>query len=90
MKYDLKFDINKNSLCKIGIAHLHKSKRPIYEQEESHIAPSIDEDKFKYCIPLKLKCQNESCKAEIEISDVVIDNVSKFSRIYLFFNPFLK
>ncbi|XP_043480820.1 DNA polymerase alpha catalytic subunit isoform X1 [Leptopilina heterotoma] len=58
----------------LGIAHLHKSKRPIYEQEETHIAPSIDEDKFKYCIPLKLKCQNESCKAEIEISDVVIDN----------------
>lgn len=63
----------------IGIAHLHKSKKPIYGQEETHIAPSIDEDKYKYCIPLKLTCQNENCKAEIQISDVVIDNVSNFS-----------
>ncbi|XP_033219997.1 DNA polymerase alpha catalytic subunit [Belonocnema kinseyi] len=58
----------------LGIEHLYKSKRVIHDQEEIYVPMSIDEDKYKYCIPLKIVCTNESCKAEIEINDVAVKN----------------
>ncbi|XP_043791060.1 DNA polymerase alpha catalytic subunit isoform X1 [Apis laboriosa] len=55
----------------LGVDNIYKSKRMIHE-EYSDI-PLTDEDKFKYCLPLKFNCKDEKCQSEIILKNIIIE-----------------
>lgn len=69
--------------------NIYKSKRMIHE-EYSDI-PLTDEDKFKYCLPLKFNCKDEKCQSEIILKNIIIETVIQafFSFIYIYFFIYL-
>ena len=78
----------------IGVDNIYKSKRMIHE-EYSDI-PLTDEDKFKYCLPLKFNCKDEKCQSEIILKNIIIETVNQYKHfsllyiyIYIFFYLFV-
>ncbi|XP_076246805.1 DNA polymerase alpha catalytic subunit isoform X2 [Calliopsis andreniformis] len=57
----------------LGLENVYKSKRVIHEEENNDIPLLVNDDRFRYCLPLKFNCRNESCQSEIIIKDVVIE-----------------
>ncbi|XP_043284344.1 DNA polymerase alpha catalytic subunit [Venturia canescens] len=57
----------------LGLENVYKSKRVIHEQVENPVPSSLNEERFHYCIPLKIKCRNDKCNTEIEIKEFFAD-----------------
>ncbi|KAG7205801.1 hypothetical protein KM043_007746 [Ampulex compressa] len=55
----------------LGLEKIYKSKRIIHEQDDVNVPLTINENRFRYCLPLKFKCRNEECQTEIIIKDVI-------------------
>lgn len=61
----------------LGMEDTYKSKRIIHEQANDPEVPlEIDEERYKYCLPLKFKCRNDKCLKEIEINEFYTNFVS--------------
>ncbi|KAK9294901.1 hypothetical protein QLX08_010646 [Tetragonisca angustula] len=54
----------------LGLENIYKSRRIIH-QEHGDIPLLMEEDRFRYCLPLKFNCRNEKCQSEIIIKDIV-------------------
>ncbi|KAI4501335.1 hypothetical protein M0802_003708 [Mischocyttarus mexicanus] len=54
----------------LGLENIYKSKATISEQDNINAPISINEDKFKFCLPFKFNCRNEKCGVEITINSV--------------------
>ncbi|XP_033307677.1 DNA polymerase alpha catalytic subunit isoform X1 [Bombus bifarius] len=54
----------------LGLENIYKSRRIIH-QEHADIPLLMEEDRFRYCLPLKFNCRSEKCQSEIIIKDVV-------------------
>ena len=54
--------------------NIYKSRRIIH-QEHGDIPLLMEEDRFRYCLPLKFNCRNEKCQSEIIIKDIVNEEV---------------
>ncbi|XP_029039913.1 DNA polymerase alpha catalytic subunit isoform X1 [Osmia bicornis bicornis] len=57
----------------LGLEKIYKSKRIIHEEENNDIPLLVNDDRFKYCLPLKFNCTNEKCQSEIIIKDVLTE-----------------
>ncbi|KAF7403413.1 hypothetical protein HZH68_006207 [Vespula germanica] len=54
----------------LGLENVYKSKATVNEQNNLNAPILINEDRFKYCFPLKFNCKNEKCKTEIILNGV--------------------
>ncbi|KAI4480651.1 hypothetical protein M0804_010204 [Polistes exclamans] len=54
----------------LGLENVYKSKATVSEDNLKALI-SINEEKFKYCLPFKFNCINEKCGAEITINGVI-------------------
>ncbi|XP_035722969.1 DNA polymerase alpha catalytic subunit-like [Vespa mandarinia] len=54
----------------LGLENVYKSKATVNEQNNFNAPILINEDRFKYCFPLKFNCKNEKCKAEVTLNGV--------------------
>ncbi|XP_024937834.1 DNA polymerase alpha catalytic subunit [Cephus cinctus] len=61
----------------LGLTHIYKSRRTIHEEQDIEIPLSLNEDRYRYCVPFKFKCRNEQCLAEITLTDVLVEFHSK-------------
>ncbi|XP_054015194.1 DNA polymerase alpha catalytic subunit [Hylaeus anthracinus] len=57
----------------LGLENVYKSKRLIHEEENNDIPLLVNDDRFRYCLPLKFNCTDEKCQSEIILKDVVIE-----------------
>lgn len=55
----------------LGLENVYKSKTTVSEEDNLKAPISINEEKFKYCLPFKFNCINEKCGAEITINGVI-------------------
>ncbi|XP_012281139.1 DNA polymerase alpha catalytic subunit [Orussus abietinus] len=55
----------------LGLDGIYKSRRVIHEREDEVAIPLTDEERFRYCVPLKFKCRNEKCQTDIIVKDIV-------------------
>ncbi|CAK9801869.1 DNA polymerase alpha catalytic subunit [Anthophora quadrimaculata] len=56
----------------LGLENVYKSKRIIHE-ENNDIPLLMNDDRFRYCLPLKFNCRDEKCQSEIILKDVVTE-----------------
>ncbi|XP_076685666.1 DNA polymerase alpha catalytic subunit [Andrena cerasifolii] len=59
----------------LGLENVYKSKRLIHE-EETNIPLLINDDRYRFCLPLKFNCTDEKCQSEIMLKDVIIETSS--------------
>lgn len=59
----------------IGLEKIYKSKRIIHDQDINDIPLIMNEERFRYCLPLKFNCRDEKCQAEIIIKNVIVETV---------------
>ncbi|XP_076636493.1 DNA polymerase alpha catalytic subunit isoform X2 [Colletes latitarsis] len=57
----------------LGIEVVYKSKRLIHTEENNEVPLLVNDDRFRYCLPLKFTCVNEKCQSEIIIKDIVVE-----------------
>lgn len=69
----------------IGLKNVYKSKRLIHEEENNDIPLLVNDDRFRYCLPLKFNCRDEKCQSEILLKNVVIETVSSCKRSFLLY-----
>lgn len=68
----------------IGLENIYKSKRSIHEGENNDIPLLVNDDRFRYCLPLKFNCRDEKCQSEVILKDVVIETVSSYKNKIFF------
>ncbi|XP_012148940.1 DNA polymerase alpha catalytic subunit [Megachile rotundata] len=56
----------------LGLENVYKSKRRIHD-DENEIPLLLNEERFRYCLPLKFNCRDENCQSEIIIKEVVTE-----------------
>ncbi|KAK2584167.1 hypothetical protein KPH14_006597 [Odynerus spinipes] len=54
----------------LGLENVYKSRPIVNEQNDLNVPVVVNEDRFKYCFPLKFNCKNEKCQTEIILKDV--------------------
>ncbi|XP_076661417.1 DNA polymerase alpha catalytic subunit [Halictus rubicundus] len=55
----------------LGLENVYKSKRVIHEEESNDIPLLVNDDRFRFCLPLKFNCIDEKCQSEIMIKDII-------------------
>ncbi|KZC05167.1 DNA polymerase alpha catalytic subunit, partial [Dufourea novaeangliae] len=57
----------------LGLEGVYKSKRLIHEEGINDVPLLVNEDRFRFCLPLKFNCRDEKCQSEIMLKDVVVE-----------------
>ncbi|XP_031831132.1 DNA polymerase alpha catalytic subunit isoform X2 [Nomia melanderi] len=57
----------------LGLENVYKSKRVIHEEDNNDIPLLVNDDRFRFCLPLKFNCSDEKCQSEIVLKNIIVE-----------------